>query len=238
VPPGGEIKHGTLSEQAYHNKADTHALMLGITRQDIINDDLGAITAVPRMLGRGSGLKLNDVFWATFLDHAAFFTAGNKNLLTGADTALTIDGLTKAETAFLDQVGPDEKPLGVMAGFILAPTGLGVKADTIFKSPEVRDTSASTKYPVSNPHQGKYQAKVSAYLKNPTYDGASDKAWYLLADPRDLAVIEVAFLNGQESPTIDTSDADFNTLGIQMRGYHDWGVSLQEPRGGVKSAGE
>lgn len=26
--------------------------------------------------------------------------------------------------------------------------------------------------------------------------------------------------------------------GIQMRGYHDFGVALQNPRGGVKSKGE
>ena len=68
--------------------------------------------------------------------------------------------------------------------------------------------------------------------------GYSDKAWYLLADASDLPVIEVAFLNGQESPTIETAEADFNVLGIQMRGFHDFGVSLQEPRGGVKSKGE
>ena len=33
-------------------------------------------------------------------------------------------------------------------------------------------------------------------------------------------------------------DADFNMLGIRMRGYHDFGVNLQDPRGGVKSKGE
>ncbi|MCL4193722.1 MAG: hypothetical protein KJZ87_18435, partial [Thermoguttaceae bacterium] len=64
------------------------------------------------------------------------------------------------------------------------------------------------------------------------------KAWYLLAEPNDLPVIEIAFLNGQESPTIETADADFSVLGIQMRGYHDFGVALQDSRGGVKSKGE
>ena len=47
-----------------------------------------------------------------------------------------------------------------------------------------------------------------------------------------------AFLNGNESPTIETADADFSVLGIQMRGFHDFGVSLQDPRGGVKSNGQ
>ncbi len=51
-------------------------------------------------------------------------------------------------------------------------------------------------------------------------------------------MIEVAFLNGQESPTIETAEADFSVLGIQMRGYHDFGVALQDPRGGVKAKGE
>ena len=56
VAPGGELKQGTLGEETYTNKADTYGLMLSIDRRDIINDDLGAITTVPRKLGRGSGL--------------------------------------------------------------------------------------------------------------------------------------------------------------------------------------
>jgi hypothetical protein len=48
----------------------------------------------------------------------------------------------------------------------------------------------------------------------------------------------VAFLNGQEAPTIESAEADFNVLGVQMRGYHDFGVNLQDNRGGVKSAGQ
>ncbi len=238
VAPGGELKHGTLGEQAYTNKAETYGLILAIDRRDIINDDLGAITTVPRKLGRGSGLKINDVFWSIFMNNAAFFTAGNNNYLTGADTALGIDGLTKAEVAFNNLVDPDGKPLGVMPQVILVPTALSAMGTMLFKSLEFRDTTTNTKTPIANPHQGKFRVEVSRYLSNTQYTGFSDKAWYLLADPTDLPVIEVAFLNGQESPTIETADADFNMLGIQMRGYHDFGVNLQEPRGGVKSKGE
>ncbi|MBX3363931.1 MAG: hypothetical protein KF866_04125 [Phycisphaeraceae bacterium] len=238
VAPGGEIKHGTLGEEQYTNKADTYALMLAIDRRDIINDDLGAITTVPRKLGRGSGLKINDVFWTTFLNNAAFFTAGNNNFISGADTALSIDGLTKAEVTFMDQVDSDGKPIGIMPAILLVPTALSAIGTQLFKSLELRDTTANTRYPVSNPHQGKFRVEVSRYLGNSVYAGSSTKAWYLLADPSDLPVIEVAFLNGQESPTIETAEADFNRLGVQMRGYHDFGVNLQDPRGGVKAKGE
>ncbi|MEP0848678.1 MAG: hypothetical protein HRF50_17875 [Phycisphaerae bacterium] len=238
VAPGGELKHGTLGEQAYTNKADTYGLLLAIDRRDIINDDLGAITTVPRKLGRGSGLKINDIFWSIFMNNAAFFSAGNSNYLTGADTALSIEGMSKAEKAFLDQTDPDGKPLGAMPAVVLVPTALSAMATVLYKSLEVRDTTASTKYPIANPHTGKFRAEVSRYLSNAQYTGYSEKAWYLLADPIDLPVIEVAFLNGQEAPTIETADADFNVLGVQMRGYHDFGVALQEPRGGIKSKGE
>ncbi|MCE5327889.1 MAG: hypothetical protein LLG01_15895 [Planctomycetaceae bacterium] len=238
VAPGGELKHGTLGNESYSNKADTYGLMLSIDRRDVINDDLGAITTVPRKLGRGSGLKINDVFWTTFLANSAFFTAGNKNYATGVDTVLGIDGLSKVEKSFMDQVDGDGKPIGVMPAIMLVPTALSAMATMLYKSLEIRDTTASTKYPVANPHQNKFRAEVSRYLSNSSYTGNSEKAWYLLADPQDLPVIEVAFLNGQESPTIETADADCGTLGIQMRGYHDFGVALQDPRGGCKSKGE
>ncbi len=238
VAPGGELKHGTLGEEKYTNKADTYGLLLSIDRRDIINDDLGAITTVPRKLGRGSGLKINDVFWAKFLNNAAFFTAGNKNYIAGADTALSIDGLTKGEVTFMDQVDADGKPIGIMPQVILVPTALSAVSTTLWKSLEVRDPGGTSKYPVANPHQGKFRVEVSRYLSNSQYTGNSAKAWYLLADPSDLPVIETAFLNGQEAPTIETAEADFNVLGIQMRGYHDFGVELQDPRGGVKAKGD
>jgi hypothetical protein len=238
VAPGGELKQGTLGNESYTNRADTYGLKLSIDRRDIINDDLGAITTVPRKLGRGSGLKINDVFWSTFMNNGSFFTGGNKNYLTGADTALSIDGLTKAEVGFMDLTDSDGKPIGVMPAIMLVPTALSAIGSQLFKSMELRDTTAANKFPVANPHQGKFRVEVSRYLANTSYTGNSAKAWYLLAEPGDLPVIEVAFLNGQEAPTIETADADFNVLGIQMRGYHDFGVALQDPRGAIKSKGE
>jgi len=67
----------------------------------------------------------------------------------------------------------------------------------------------------------------------------SGAPFYLLIDPAkggaDMAVMEVAFLDGRDAPVVETAQADFNTLGIQMRSYHDWGCAKAEYRGGVKS---
>jgi len=68
---------------------------------------------------------------------------------------------------------------------------------------------------------------ASTYLTNTT-------DYYLLASPADLPAMEVAFLNGVQSPIVETADADFNTLGIQMRGYFDFGVAKAEYLAGVK----
>jgi hypothetical protein len=102
----------------------------------------------------------------------------------------------------------------------------------------MRDNTSNARTPISNPHAGKFRVEISRYLANALYTGNSTKAWYLLSDPNDLPLIEVAFLNGQEAPTIETATADFNVLGVQMRGYHDFGASLQDPRAAIKCKGE
>jgi hypothetical protein len=151
---------------------------------------------------------------------------------------LSIDGLTKAEVAYYDLVDSDGKPIGTMPTIMLVPTALSAIGTQLYKSLEIRDNTANAKTPISNPHAGKFRIEVSRYLGNSNYTGNSTKAWYLLSDPNDLPLIEVAFINGQEAPTIETATADFNVLGVQMRGYHDFGVALQDPRAAIKSKGE
>lgn len=237
VGPDGELKHGSVGEASLTNKADTYGKMFAITRTDIINDDLGLLTQLPRRIGRGAALKLNTVFWTEFMDNSSFFTAGRGNYEDGASTALDIDALTAAELLFLDQTDDDSQPVGINPAILLVPNALLVTASNLMNSTQVNNGSTSDT-PVNNPHAGKFDVVKSSYLGNTGITGNSVLAWYLLADPEDVPVIEVAFLNGNETPTVESADADFNTLGIQMRGFHDFGASKQEYRGGVKEKGE
>ncbi len=52
VGPDGELKHISLDERGYDNQIATSGAIVSCTRQDIINDDLGALTQLPRILGR------------------------------------------------------------------------------------------------------------------------------------------------------------------------------------------
>lgn len=240
VGPGGELKHATLGELSYTNRAETYGRMFAITRQDIINDDLGALTDVPRKLGRGAALKLNDVFWAEFLaDLVTFFSTGHGNQITGGTSALSATGLANALKTFRKQTDADGHPLGILPRILLVPPELEITADELMTSTQYNTggAAASEKVPNRNVWAGKYRVVSSSYLSNTSYAGASASAWFLLADPSDLPIIEVAFLNGRETPVVESADADFNTLGIQMRGYHDFGAAKQEYRAGVRAAG-
>jgi hypothetical protein len=52
-----------------------------------------------------------------------------------------------------------------------------------------------------------------------------------------VAAIEIAYLRGRRQPTIESGESDFNTLGMQWRGYFDFGVAMQDSRAAVKSKG-
>jgi hypothetical protein len=64
----------------------------------------------------------------------------------------------------------------------------------------------------------------------------SGRPFYLLANPAELATMDVAFLDGRDTPVVESAQADFNTLGISMRSYHDFGTSLADWYAGVRSS--
>lgn len=228
----GRIRHGTTGEASYGNKVGTKAIMYSISRQDIYNDDLGALTAIPKGIGRGGILALIKAFWTEFLDNAAFFSVGNGNVSTGA---LGIAGLNAMLTKFRKL--KDEASDYVMAKlkYLVVPVELEETAVQLYGS-RMRGGGV-TGDSDENPHYGKYEPVVSPYLSDSNFTGNSTTAYYGVADPNDIPVIEIAYLDGVEMPTVETADADFNTLGVQMRGYFDFGVRKQEYRGGVKSTG-
>lgn len=236
VGPDGQIKHGTLSETAYGNRAETFAKMAALTRQDIINDDMSAFTSVQFELGIGAIDAFNEIFWTEFLDNSSFFSIGHMNVSTGAGSALSITGLQAGEAVFMKQTKPNGQPLAVRPEILLVPEELRPPGDSLMTSEKIV-TGESKTLGDANTYRNKFRVVSSPYMSNTNYTGYSATAWYLLANVVRMAVIETVFLNGQEQPVIESADSDFNVLGVQFRGYHDFGVRKQEYRGGVRSAG-
>jgi hypothetical protein len=125
-----------------------------------------------------------------------------------------------------------------MPAILLVPTARSATGRRYYVAQEIRDTTASTKYPTANIWAGRFRPVTSTFLGLSSIAGYSAKAWYLLANPAEAATIEVCYLNGVQSPTIEIADADFNVLGIQLRGWFDFGVSAADYRAGVKLKGE
>ena len=238
VGPAGEIKHGTLGEATYSNKADTYARMLTITRHDYINDDMGVLTTKPKKLGNGAMKKLNDIFWTEFLAlvGANFFGTANANINTGV-ADMTIAGLTATETIFMNQTNPDGTPLGLMPAIILTPTALKAEAKTITDPNSQVVTGANVTVSNANPHRGRFRVESAPYISNALYTGNTSAGWWMLAEPNDSPVIEIAALGGRVEPVIESANAAFNVLGVNIRGYADVGVRRQEYRGGVYADG-
>jgi hypothetical protein len=174
-----------------------------------------------------------------------FFHANNSNLMT---EVLGMDGITEAEETFLNQVDPNGKPILVSPKVLLVPTTLKVTADNLYADNTLDTMALDSNDAVAfarNPHKGKYPPKSSPYLNNTSItdqdgkalSGQSDTAWYLFADPRVRAAIAVGLLNGNRVPVLESDETDFNTLGMQWRAYHDFGVGVEDPKAAVKSTG-
>lgn len=225
VAPGGELKNAGASDESRTISAETYGIMTSVTRTDLINDDLGALTAVPQRIGRGGALKLNDVFWAAFQDDSTFFTTARGNKKTSAG-ALSLSNLKTIATMFRKLKDADGNPVAVDPRVLLVPADIELSAAEIMGSSLL--VGGSSAAPDRNVLAGRYQVVSTSYL-------TSAEDYYLLASPADLPVMEVAFLNGVQSPIVETAEADFNTLGVQMRGYFDFGVAKAEYLAGVKA---
>ncbi|HUS39264.1 MAG TPA: hypothetical protein VMX74_07435, partial [Pirellulales bacterium] len=235
IGPSGEIKHGTADQESFTNQAKTYAKMFALTRTDIINDDLGAFSTIRTRIGRGSGIKLNQIFWASFLDDATLFNAtalasgGHLNLLTAV---LGETGIAAANVLLKSKTDGHDNPIDIGgAHLLLTGATLSPTAKKWYVSQEIRDTTASTKTLTTNIYYNTFRPVESRYVTSTT-------SWYLLpVSGGDMAPMEICFLDGVQSPTIESADADFNTLGIQFRGYFDFGVAKKEWRASVKSTG-
>ena len=246
----GEIKHGHLTEETYENKVETYGKMLSLTRQMMRNDDLDAFMQIPRMIGRMARHALEQSVITTLVNaptaagagtteffHSAARGNQEPNYLVGADSGLSLEALGPAYELFLNQVDADGKPIMIDPSLLLCTNADIITARKLYSDTQYRFTTSDTSELINNQWAGMFSPVKSSYLHRL---GATPSAtqWYLLSNPTtDVSGIQIAFLDGQQTPTINSAETSFNTLGMQMRGYFDFGVALQDPRAIVKVKG-
>lgn len=235
VAPDGELKHGRLAETQFANKLDTYGQMLVLPRQAVVNDDLGAFESLASQLARKARLAVEKALYLLVAEATdSFYTVTRNNRHTS--NPLGIVGLATAEAAMLGQADADGDPIYAIPRYLLVPSALRWLADTIYTSATIQTTTTTDRgRPTDNPYRGRFEVISSPYLQAATIPGNSATTWYMLADPALLPAFQVGYLAGRRSPTIETADAEFNTLGLAMRCYWDFGVAHIDYRGASKS---
>jgi hypothetical protein len=239
LAPGGEIKHGSVKEMTYPFRIDTFAKMISIDRRDIINDDLSLFDETARNLGRAAMRSLSDLVYQVLLANAGnFFSGGHANYDTGTATALSSASLGAGIAKMMSQRDGEGRDLDIRPRTLLVPPELQQTAKELLMSDFLQ--RANNDVPTGNALKNAVTLEVEPRLSNAgRFSGTSAKAWYLFAGPADAAMI-VAFLQGQQAPTVEFFglDAEPNVLAASWRVYFDYGAALADHRAAYKAKGE
>ncbi len=229
---GGELKSGTFAEETFTYKTNTVGKIIGLTREDIENDDLGAFMRLGRNLGISAFKTRENDFWALVLANTGtFFGSGNANAMT---TALTIDAIAEAETLLAEQTGIDGTPAGFTADLLVVPSQLNATARAIYTGTKV--IGASSVVPDANVFENVYAPLSTPYLANSAVNAsASETGWYLMS--RMTPAFGISYLRGNEMPIVEEMAMTGAFLGKSWRGYFDYGVCQIEHRAAVFSTG-
>jgi len=242
IPEGGEYKYGTIDEEAETIQAQTKGRALSLTRQMIINDDLGGFVRRASALGYAAARTVNEDAYAklianpTMSDTGALFnttavtTAGGHANQASSGAAPSIATLAAGEKAMGVQKDKGLKStLNIRPSIILTPLAL---KQTVFELLNSTADPAS-----SNSNKKNYAASLGlTAIADAALDAASATAWYLLADPNIAPVVEVAFLDGVQTPYTEEM-VDFFTDAVVMKVRLDYGVAAVDWRGGFKNPG-
>lgn len=217
-------------------RAGTKGNIINISRQAIINDDLGAFIGLAAMLGRAAKrtieadvyalLALNAGLGPALDDGKTLFHADHGNIGTGA--ALSVEALDADRVKMgsqLDVGGNDF--LDLQPDVLLVPLGLGGQARVINDAQYDPDTANKLQRP--NMVRGLFRDIVDTARLT----GARR---YLFADPTIAPVLEVAFLDGVDTPFLELENG-FTVDGSSWKVRLDFGVGGIDFRGAVTNAG-
>lgn len=231
ITEGGEYTRAALADSKEEYALLTYGRVVGITRQTIINDDLGAFDRIPTLLGRSAAETEASLFWSIFTSNPAMsdtntlFHANHKNIGTAA--AISVASLSEGRSLMRKQTGfaakaADAEPLNLSPKFIL------VSPDKETEAQQFLATIGAVDGAKVNPFANSLEQITEARL--------SGNAWYLVADPATVDTIEYAYLEGEEG-LFTEQRLGFDVDGLEIKGRLDFAAKPIDWRGMVKNAG-
>jgi hypothetical protein len=228
----GEIKAGTMAEAREAYKVETWARKIGITRQVLVNDDLGAFSDLARRMGQGAAetearilvdlLEANTGNGPKLSDNKTLFHADHGNK-AGSGAAISDTTLSAARLALRTQKGVEDRTIRVTPKNLLVPPALETDAEKWLA------TVAPAKAADVNPFSGSLSLVVEPRLTSAT-------RWYVTADPGEIDGLEYAYLSGNEGPQVE-SRSGWDVDGVEIRVILDFGAGFVDHRGWFMNPG-
>lgn len=227
VLEGGEIKYGTFGEGKEAVRAFSYAIALTISRQMLINDDLGAISELLTSYGASVALFEEVTFYADayngkLADGKEVFHADHNNV--GAAAGLTVDSVGAGRKSMGLQKSSDGKMplLANPARIMLVGPNQLTDAEKLLAS--ITPATVST----VNIFSGKFELVETSQIP--------DNSWSLHADPAAGSNYRWGYLEGYEAPRV-RMDEPFGRQGFSMSVEHDFGCGATDFRFGFRNPG-
>lgn len=226
-----------LDDDREYFQVETYARKVALSREMILNDDLGALARIPAKQGVGAARTWNKLVYAiltgnpTMADgYSLFDTTNHQGNLLASGAAPTVAQLNAMEAVLrkMDGLHADELNLNLPLIYLIVPAALGGTTRELLFS---QSNPASSNSGVVNIHQGIVKPIVEGLL-----DGNSATAYYGATDPTLCDTIEVRFLQGEETPQL-TSWYD-DDRGCRWHKVQQTGAAvLVDYRGLIKNPG-
>lgn len=237
VNENGEFKNLAIPDgKKLTIQTATKGKMIAITRQMIINDDMSAFADLTAKLGRSAKLSIETDFYALLAQNSGlgptvganpFFHSSNGNVNATA-SAIGTAGFDADRVIMAAQKDAENNEfLDIRPEILLIPSGQLAAARVVNNSAYDHD---STKLQKPNAVQGLFRDIIDT----PRLSGTRR---YLFANPSQVAAFVVAFLNGQQNPTIESKDG-WRTDGTEMKVRLDYLVQPFDVKGALTNAGQ
>lgn len=224
----GELQGGTSTESKETVSIVPYGRIFSISRQMVVNDEMGAIDQILGSVGDVVLIFENTTFFVMFnsnptllQDSTAVFHDNHNNLFDPGSPP-SVDSIGAGRAAIRQHKSLSGLYLNIPPRTILAGPLMETKADQMVTA--ITPQQASN----VNPFSGRLNSISDANI--------TDHSWYLICDPALLPNFVYGFLAGATGPRIRT-DEPFGVQGIRVSLEHDFGCGAIDFRGITKNVG-
>jgi ATP-dependent protease ClpP protease subunit/phage major head subunit gpT-like protein len=236
IAEGAEYHYADVSDRGESVVLATFGKLFSLNRQTIINDDLGAFTKIPRSMGRAAIRTIGDLVYAILTtnpkmsDGVALFHANHKNLLDAANAAtISTASVDAMRVAMGKQSDGNASALNIRLANLIVPLALEGLAITVRDSQYA--VGGANNATIPNIVKGNFDVIADARL-----DRASPTSWHGVADSGKYDTVEVQYLDGIETPTLEQQNG-WNVDGVEFKVRIDAGVKALDYRTLAKNIG-